>query len=115
MLMLQTYKTSESVLKTELRLVILAITVSHIVRAIVVAVGVGDDDEAGEVVLRTKNRPVCHSLTSVPDGKAVAKEILGGARNLKMDLHLPIPHEDRLMRENNKLHSERIGSDDKHK
>ena len=69
---------------------------SYIVRAIVVAVSIGDDGQSGEKILVSENRSGAHSVLGVPDGQAVTEQIFGRSMHLELDLQLPVPSVNRL-------------------
>lgn len=59
-------------------------------RPIVIAVGVQDDGQPGEVVLAAKDWPRLHALLGVPNGEAIAEELGALAMNLEAHMHLPV-------------------------
>ena len=71
-------------------------TTSYLVLSIVVAVCGKEDTQSGEVVLATKHRAILPLLLRVPEGKAVAKQVLPLTMNLELYHHLPVVHTNRL-------------------
>ena len=73
-------------------------------RPVVVGVGIRDDGESGEEVLGAEDGAGLHPVLRVPDGEAVAEEVLGRAGDPEVDLQLPVAHQHGLeRREKNKL------------
>lgn len=67
-----------------------------IVRAVVVAVSVHDDGEALEEVTVAEHRTTHHSVLGVPDGKAVAKQLLALSVHLEVNVQFPVAYVARL-------------------
>jgi len=67
-----------------------------VVGAVVVAVGVHNDGEALEEVLVAEHRPAHHAVLGVPDGKAVAEQLLALAVHLEVYVQLPVAYVARL-------------------
>ena len=55
-----------------------------------IAVGVCDDGEAGEVIPVAEHGTRLHPVPGVPDGEPVTEEVLGGAADPELNLQLPI-------------------------
>ena len=55
-----------------------------------IAVGICDDGEAGEVIPVAEHGTRLHPVPGVPDGEPVTEEVLGGAADPELNLQLPI-------------------------
>ena len=66
-----------------------------------VAVRVRQDGESREVILRPEDFPRLHSVSGVPNGKPVSKQVLSCSRDLKLNLHLPVAGVDGLEKRKN--------------
>ena len=64
--------------------------------AIVIAVGVKEHSEPSEEVSIAEDGPGVRALLGVPEGKAVAKQVLSLPVDVKVEQHLPVVHPDRL-------------------
>lgn len=63
---------------------------TYVVWTIVIAIGVQNDGQSGEVILAAKDRPGLHALLCVPNGKSVAEQFSSLAVHLKANVHFPI-------------------------
>ena len=69
---------------------------SYIVGAIVIAVSISNDGQAGEEVPGSKDRPIFAPVSCVPECKPIAEEVFCCTGHTELHMDLPITHGYRL-------------------